>query len=91
MSGATDSWGSNFARGKQYKNVSENRLVQSQEFYGKKYGAHLLSVAITKCFEQSINKVWLHTCSLDHENALKNYLARGMKIFKSETINLDIN
>lgn len=37
MSGATDSWGSNFARGKQYKNVSENRLVQSQEFYGKKF------------------------------------------------------
>ena len=62
-----------------------------KEFYGKKYGAHLLSLAITKCFEQKTNKIWLHTCSLDHENALKNYLARGMKIFKSETINLDIN
>ena len=62
-----------------------------KEFYGKKYGAHLLSLAITKCFEQKISKIWLHTCSLDHENALKNYLARGMKIFKSETINLDIN
>ena len=62
-----------------------------KEFYGKKYGAHLLSLAITKCFEQKINKIWLHTCSLDHKNALKNYLARGMKIFKSETINLDIN
>ena len=37
MSGATDSWGSNFARGKQYKNVSENQLIQSQEFYGKKF------------------------------------------------------
>ena len=58
-----------------------------KEFYGKKYGAHLLSLAITKCFEKKINKVWLHTCSLDHENALKNYLSRGMKIFKSETIN----
>ena len=62
-----------------------------KEFYGKKYGAHLLSLAIIKCFEQKISKIWLHTCSLDHENALKNYLARGMKIFKSETINLDIN
>ncbi|MFS4415307.1 GLPGLI family protein [Maribacter sp. 2307ULW6-5] len=37
MSGATDSWGKNFARGKQYKNVKENSLVQSQEFYGKKF------------------------------------------------------
>lgn len=37
ISGATDSWGTNFARGKQYKNVSENRLVQAQEFYGKRF------------------------------------------------------
>lgn len=37
ISGATDSWGSNFARGKQYKNVTENQLVQAQEFYGKRF------------------------------------------------------
>ncbi|MGB3591404.1 MAG: GLPGLI family protein [Nonlabens sp.] len=37
MSGATDSWGDNFTRGKQYKNVKDNQLVQAQEFYGKKF------------------------------------------------------
>ena len=37
ISGATDSWGKNFARGEQYKNVKENALVQNQEFYGKKF------------------------------------------------------
>lgn len=37
MSGATDSWGKNFARGEQYKNVKEDALVQTQEFYGKKF------------------------------------------------------
>jgi GLPGLI family protein len=37
MSGATDSWGNNFSRGHQYKNVKENALVQSQEFYGKRF------------------------------------------------------
>lgn len=37
MSGATDSWGDNFSRGEQYKNIKENQLVQSQEFYGKKF------------------------------------------------------
>jgi GLPGLI family protein len=37
ISGATDSWGKNFARGKQYKNVKNNQLVQSQEFYGKRF------------------------------------------------------
>jgi GLPGLI family protein len=37
MSGATDSWGKNFAQGEQYKNVKDNALVQSQEFYGKQF------------------------------------------------------
>ena len=32
-------------------------------------------------------KYGLHTCSLDHKHALKNYKSRGMKIFKSETVN----
>ena len=37
ISGATDSWGQNFSAGEQYKNVKENALIQSQEFYGKKF------------------------------------------------------
>ncbi len=37
ISGATDSWGSNFSAGDQYKNIKENALVQSQEFYGKQF------------------------------------------------------
>ena len=61
-----------------------------EEFFGKKYGGYLLSGAIKNSFKKDIEKVWLHTCSLDHENALNNYLARGMKIFKSQTIALNI-
>ncbi|MBO6879208.1 GLPGLI family protein [Winogradskyella sp.] len=37
MSGATDSWGKNFAPGKQYKNVKTNTQIQNQEFYGKQF------------------------------------------------------
>lgn len=37
ISGATDSWGSYFSRGHQYKNVKENKLIQAQEFYGKRF------------------------------------------------------
>ncbi|AJR02322.1 GLPGLI family protein [Siansivirga zeaxanthinifaciens] len=37
ISGATDSWGKIFAPGRQYKNIKENLLVQSQEFYGKQF------------------------------------------------------
>ena len=62
-----------------------------KEHYGKKYGGFLLSQAIKNAFINEIERVWLHTCSLDHEFALKNYQARGMKIFKSETINLNVN
>ena len=59
-----------------------------EEFQNKKLGSYLLSQAIQKSFKRSINRVWLHTCSLDHKNALNNYIARGMKIFKTETIKI---
>ena len=57
-----------------------------KEFYGKGIGGYLLTDAILTSFNQKINKAWVHTCTLDHPNALKNYLARGMKIFKTEKI-----
>ena len=59
-----------------------------EEYQNKKLGSYLLSEAIKKCFEFKIKRVWLHTCSLDHKHALNNYISRGMKIFKSEKINL---
>ena len=59
-----------------------------EEYQNKKLGSLLLSEAIKKCFTENINRVWLHTCSLDHRNALKNYLDRGMKIFKKEEIKI---
>jgi len=59
-----------------------------EEFQNKKLGSYLLSEAIKKSFKESIDRVWLHTCSLDHKNALNNYIARGMKIFKTETVRI---
>ena len=57
-----------------------------EEFQNKKLGSYLLSQAIQKSFKKSIDRVWVHTCSLDHKNALNNYIARGMTIFKTETL-----
>lgn len=37
MSGATNSWGKNFAAGDSYKNVKTNSQIQEQEFYGKQF------------------------------------------------------
>ena len=57
-----------------------------EEFQNKKLGSYLLSEAIKISFIHKVNRVWLHTCSLDHKNALNNYIGRGMKIFKTETL-----
>ncbi|MFY9242844.1 MAG: GLPGLI family protein [Polaribacter sp.] len=37
ISGATDSWGGYFSRGDHYKNIQDTKLLQSQEFYGKRF------------------------------------------------------
>ncbi len=57
-----------------------------EKYINKKLGSYLLSSAIKKSFLKNPNRVWVHTCSLDHKNALNNYLSRGMKVFKEEKI-----
>jgi len=59
-----------------------------EEYHNKKLGSYLLSSAIRNSFIENPKRVWVHTCSLDHKNALNNYLSRGMKIFKTETISI---
>ena len=59
-----------------------------EEYHYKKLGSYLLSIAIKKSFFNNPKRVWVHTCSLDHKNALKNYISRGMKVFKKETISI---
>ena len=59
-----------------------------EEYQNKKLGSFLLSEAIKKSFVKNTKRVWVHTCSLDHKNALSNYISRGMKIFKTEILNI---
>ena len=59
-----------------------------EEYQNKKLGSYLLCNAIKKSFSEKPKRVWVHTCSLDHKNALSNYISRGMKIFKKETISI---
>ena len=59
-----------------------------EEYQNKKLGSYLLSEAIKLSFQNHTKRVWVHTCSLDHKNALKNYISRGMKIYKTETLNI---
>jgi len=55
------------------------------DFIGKGLGGALLTDAINRAFSIGGKRVWLHTCTLDHPQALPNYLARGFRIFKEET------
>ena len=57
-----------------------------EKYYGKKIGGFLLSEAIKESFLFKVNRVWLHTCTLDHKNALQNYISRGMKVFKVSSL-----
>ena len=57
-----------------------------KEYHNQKIGSFLLSSAIKEAFSKKPKRVWVHTCSLDHKNALNNYLSRGMKIFKKEKV-----
>ena len=59
-----------------------------EEYHYKKLGSYLLSIAIKKSFFNNPKRVWVHTCSFDHKNALQNYISRGMKVFKKETISI---
>ena len=77
----------------QEKNKKETEIAYFgilENFHGKKYGGYLLSEAIRFSLSNGSNRVWVHTCSLDHKNALQNYQARGMEIFKSEIARISI-
>ena len=53
-------------------------------FIGRGLGGYLLSEAVKTAWDWGASRVWLHTCSLDHPSALKNYEARGMKVYRTE-------
>lgn len=59
------------------------------KFIGRGLGGPLLTNAIEQAWQVSpaVTRVWVHTCTLDHPSALRNYKARGMVIYKQETEN----
>ncbi len=59
-----------------------------EEYQNKKLGSYLLSAAIKNSFKEKPKRVWVHTCSLDHKNALNNYISRGMRIYKTEILKI---
>ncbi len=62
ISGATDSWGKNFAAGENYKNVKTNSQIQQQEFYGKKFLIKDVLQPIEWTLGSAAKKIGNYTC-----------------------------
>ncbi|RDI44693.1 GNAT family N-acetyltransferase [Nocardia mexicana] len=64
-------------------------------YVGKGFGAYALTLALRQAWAtepvgaQEVRRVWLHTCSLDHPNALGNYRKRGLRPYRVETKPVD--
>ena len=58
-----------------------------KEFRGKKLGSLLLNHVIKFASAKDARRLWVHTCSLDHKNALLNYKSKGFEVFKEEEVN----
>ena len=56
----------------------------SERFLGRGFGGYLLSRAIDCAWAWGASRVWVHTCTLDHPGALRNYKARGMQIYHTD-------
>jgi GNAT superfamily N-acetyltransferase len=54
------------------------------QFIGEGLGGHLLTTAVERAWRLGASRVWLHTCTLDHPSALRNYCARGFRVFRQE-------
>ncbi len=52
-------------------------------FIGIGLGGYLLTHAVRSAWDWfGTKRVWVHTCTLDHEGALNNYKARGFDVYR---------
>lgn len=56
------------------------------QFTGLKAGSPFLLWAVNRAWEEPVERVWLHTCDLDHPAALPLYQKAGFVVYKEETV-----
>ncbi len=54
------------------------------EFTGQRLGPAMLTVAARQAWSTEPDRVWLHTCSLDHPAAIANYQRVGFVTYREE-------
>jgi GNAT superfamily N-acetyltransferase len=60
------------------------------EFVGRGWGGHLLTLAAREAWTLGPERVWLHTCTLDHPAALPNYVKRGFRPVREESYTAEV-
>jgi GNAT superfamily N-acetyltransferase len=79
------------------RRVPEDRSVEIAYFgllpghIGRGAGRALLNGAVQDAWTLGggAGRVWLHTCTLDHPHAMRNYEARGFRPFKTEIYEIE--
>jgi GNAT superfamily N-acetyltransferase len=54
------------------------------DYVGRGWGKYLLTRAVQSAWQLGTDRVWLHTCTLDHPAALPNYVKRGFRAVREE-------
>lgn len=78
------------------RHVPEDRSVEIAYFglmpwaLGRGMGRRLLEDAIERAWVGHPDRIWLHTCTLDHPAALPNYLRRGFVVTRIERVVQDL-
>ena len=60
------------------------------EYLGRGWGGYLLTRAIEAAWALNPERVWLHTCTLDHPAALPNYVKRGFRPVRKEVYTAEV-
>lgn len=59
------------------------------DYIGRGLGGWLLTQAVEAAWAARPTRVWLHTCTLDHPNALPNYVGRGFRPVREEVYQVE--
>jgi len=55
------------------------------EFLGKGLGRYFLHWTVDQAWQREPERVWVHTCTLDHPAALSTYQKAGFEVYRRET------
>jgi GNAT superfamily N-acetyltransferase len=59
------------------------------EFIGRGLGRYLLDWSVDEAWDKEPDRVWVHTCNLDHPHAIAVYQRAGFAPYRQETVVVD--